>query len=208
MEVQRLAVPGRVVGGLALAAPVADVVGRLVAPALLGTYPLLVVCLSPSDPHLLLATDQSLAVLATIAFVVRLGRAWVIFRSADRVRDRMRPGRLQRLFAPQAPTRRTRRTGIGAVVLLPGMVGAVVAARSQLPPPLYLALAAFSTAAGLAITLVAADLFDAQLAGAAAVVDRNPIQTTAVVALLLILALKRRRPPTEPTVPLGETAAT
>lgn len=181
----------RLVTCTAVAAPVADVVGRLLAPSLLATAPTVVVALSPADPHLLLATTESRLILVAIAFAVRLGRSWAIFRSVDHLARRSQHPRL-RLLVPRRENRWRHHTGIGAVVLLPGMVGALIAARAQLRPRVFLGVAAFSTAAGLALTFAAAHVFDEQLAHASAVLASHRTEFTLLVGTATLLGLLRR----------------
>ncbi len=182
----------RLVSCVAVAAPVADVAGRLLAPTLLASAPIVVVALSPADPHLLLATNESRAVLVAIAFVVRLGRAWAIFRSLDHLLGR-RNRTLAHLAVHERRRRWRRRTGIGAVVFLPGMVGAAVAARAKLDPRLFLAVATCSTASGLALTVTASHVFDAQLASASAFLADHPAEFTVLVGALVLAGVRRRR---------------
>ena len=179
----------RVLAGVAVAAPAADVLGRVLAPSLLATWPALIVALSPADPHLLLATGQSRLVLASIAFATRLGRAWAIFRTAEHLADRIGHGALRRLLLPRADRRWRHRTGIGAVLLLPGMVGAVVAARSRLRPRLYLGVASVSTALGLALTLTAAHLLERQLAMVQRALTTHAPEATVLVGAVLLFGL-------------------
>ena len=201
----------RLVAGVAVAAPAADVVGRLLAPSLLATWPAVIVALSPSDPHLLLATGQSRLVLASIAFATRLGRAWAVFRTAEHLADRIGNGALCRLLASRADRPWRHRTGIGAVLLLPGMVGAVVAARNRLRPRLYLGVASVSTALGLALTLTAAQLLERQLAMVQRALTTHAPEATVVVGAVVLggLAVRwhrggRSRPSREPgSTPAG-----
>lgn len=182
----------RLITCTAVAAPVADVVGRLLAPSLLATAPAVVVALSPADPHLLLATTESRLVLVAIAFAVRLGRAWAIFRSVDHLARRNRHSRFRHLLVPERRHRWRHHTGIGAVVLLPGMVGALIAARAQLNPRLFLGVAACSTASGLALTLTASHIFDEQLSRASAVLASHPTEFTLLVGTVILVSLLRR----------------
>ncbi len=181
----------RLVACTAVAAPFADVVGRLLAPSLLATAPVIVVALSPADPHLLLATSESRVVLVAIAFAVRLGRAWVIFRSLEHFASRPHSP-VRRLLMPERKNRWRRHTGVGAVVFLPGMVGAVIAARAKLNPRIFLSVAAFSTASGLAITLTASHIFEDQLARASAVLASHPTEFTLLVGAVILGGLFRR----------------
>lgn len=182
----------RLITCAAVVAPVADVAGRLLAPSLLATTPVVVVALSPADPHLLLATSESRVVLVAIAFAVRLGRAWAIFRSVDHLARRNPQSPVRRLLVPERRNRWRHHTGIGAVVLLPGMVGALIAARAQLQPRLFLGVAAFSTAAGLALTLTAAHIFDEQLGRASAVLTSHPTEFTLLVGTAILVSFLRR----------------
>lgn len=200
MEVQT---PGRrLVTGAAVAAPFADVAGRLLAPSLLATAPTVVIALSPADPHLLLATTESRVILVAIAFVVRLGRAWAIFQSLERLSASRRVP-VRGLLMPERESRWRHHTGVGAVVFLPGMVGAVIAARAKLNPRLFLAVASCSTATGLAITITASHIFDDQLARASAVLADHPTEFTVLVAAIVLGGFyrRRRRQLTVPAIP-------
>ncbi len=194
----------RVITCAAVAAPVADVTGRLLAPSLLATAPVVVVVLSPADPHLLLAASESRIVLVAIAFAVRLGRAWAIFRSVDHLARRDQHSAVRRLLLPERRNRWRHHTGIGAVVLLPGMIGALVAARAQIRPRLFLGVAACSTAAGLALTLTAAHIFDEQLARATVVLTSHPAEFTLLVGTAVLVSLLRRARK-QPAIPRAPT---
>ena len=184
--------PNRLVTAAAVAAPAADVVGRLLAPSLLATWPVAIVALSPSDPHVLLASGPSRVVLVLVAFTARLARAWAIFQTTEHLADRAGHAGLRRLLVPRGESRWSRRGGIGAVLVLPGMVGAVVAARARLRPRLYLGLAGFSTAAGLALTLTAARVFERQLVGGSAAIADHPLEATIVVGAIVVFGIVAR----------------
>ena len=177
---------------LAGAAVGADVVGRLLAPSLLGTWPLLVVALSPSDPHLLLARVEPRALLIGTVLTARIGRAVLVYCAVATGLDRLRNDRLRRLLIPARKSRWAGRSAVVGVILLPGVAGAVVAARQRMRPVIYLVLLVGSMCAGVAITLTAATFVEAPLAHAADWVETWSLPLTGAIAIAVAASLCRR----------------
>ena len=94
--------PVPVMAGIAVGA---DVLGRLLAPSLLKVWPLLVVSLSPSDPHLLLARVDPRALLVVVVVTVRIARALAVYRSVGRATAQFRSARFRRLLVPSGGSR-------------------------------------------------------------------------------------------------------
>lgn len=105
---------------------------------------------------------------------------------------------------PECGSRWRHHTGVGAVVFLPGMVGAAVAARAKLNERLFLAVAACSTASGLAITITASHIFDDQLARPRSVLANHPTEFRLLVGAIVLGGFYRRRRK-RPTVPAAPT---
>jgi hypothetical protein len=208
MEVESMAVDRRtrLVSAAALLAPALGLGGRFLAPTLLGVQPWLLLAMSPSDPHLLLARADPRVLAVVLVFVMRVGRAWVVYAACCQRFSRVRAvGRLRRLLLPERPIARTRRAALGAVVVLPGMAGAVVAARSQLRHLEFVITMVASTAAGLAITLLAASRFDAQIRAIGQVITTHPLEATgAVIAVLGIGRFRTHRRARRQEVPVDD----
>lgn len=177
-----------------MAAPIADLLGRLLAPTLLGTAPFAVVVLSPTDPHMLLAGPGPGVSTGVIALVLaaRIGRAVAIYLALIDPRLEPRNWLLRRLVTPVKQRPWTAYSSVVAVVLLPGMAGAVVAARHRMTAKTFLAILVSSTIAGVAITLTAASHFGGELTLVRSWVTSNPIPATGLILAITTASVLRR----------------
>jgi hypothetical protein len=135
-----------------------------------------------------------------LVLAVRIGRAAAIYLALADSRLEPRNRLLRRLLEPVKQRRWTPHSSVVAVILLPGMAGAVVAARHRMTATTYLALLASSTVAGVAITLAAASHLRDELTLVRSWITANPIPATGLMlAVTTVSTLRRLRPKHPPS---------